>query len=382
MRLFEAPSTLLSIVAILLTSTQQVSAGPFSKLNDIIQRQLEERSEEILLQNATLHERSGCQAGAFACGYYGQVCCISGSEYCSTNERNEAVCKAGSGAATAAATGAGSWQTYTSTWIETNTITRTSIYSTWVAATATVAVVGGATCTPNWANQESPCGPVCCKSGQYCSGDPSLGICANAGNGGFTTTGVGYSAPVRPTTLSNGVVTTMTVAPTTTVPFVAPVATGSHNGTAIAATGGGGLSGGAIAGIVIGVLVGLALLIALCICCCLKAGFDTILALFGLGSKKRRNRRVVEEEYVETHRRHGSGSQGRWYGSAAGSRPSRPPPPPKKSGGIGGLLGATAGLGGLALALGLKRKHDRKEEKSDYSSSYGSSYYDYSSSKS
>lgn len=34
------------------------------------------------------------------------------------------------------------------------------------------------------------------------------------------------------------------------------------------------------------------------------------------------------------------------------------------------------GLGGLAIALGLKRKHDKKDEKSEVSSGYyGSSYY-------
>jgi hypothetical protein len=47
-------------------------------------------------------------------------------------------------------------------------------------------------------------------------------------------------------------------------------------------------------------------------------------------------------------------------------------------------LGAVGlGLGGLAIALGLKRKHDRKHDnKSDISSSYYDSYYSYDSSKS
>jgi hypothetical protein len=374
MRLFEAPSTLLSIVAILLASSQPASASPFSKIADIIQRQVEERSEELQLQNATLQARGGtCAAGTFACGYYGQICCVTGSESCGTNANNEAICKAGASAA--AASGSGSWQTFTSTWVD--TVTRTSVYSTWVPATATVAVVG-ATCSPNWANNESGCGAICCSSGQYCF-DPARAICTTAANG-FTTTGTGFIAPLRPTT-SGGIVTTATVSPTTTIPFQTPVSTGAQNGTVVP-TGGSHLSGGAIAGIVIGVIAGIALLIFICMICCLKAGIEGILALFGIGGKKRK-RRVVEEEYIETHRRHGSaaaGSDRRWYGSG-GSRPSRPPPPPKSGGGFGGLLGGTAALGGLALALGLKRKHDRKEEKSDYSSSYGSSYYDYSSSK-
>jgi ubiquitin-activating enzyme E1 len=380
MRLLEAPSALLSVVAILLTSSQLASATPFSKLNDLIQRQLEERSnEEFLLQNATLDARSiTCAAGSFNCGYYGQICCVSGSQSCGTNANNEAICVAGSSGS--AATGAGTWSTYTSTWVD--SVTKTSVYSTWVPATATTAVAG-ATCTPNWANNESGCGAICCSSGQYCF-DASRAICTTAANG-VTTTGTGYVAPLRPTS-SGGVVTTQTISPTTTIPFQTPVATGSQNATLVnMGTSGSHLSGGAIAGIVIGVLAGIALLIFICFLCCLKAGIDGILALFGLGNKRRKSRRVVEEEYIETHRRHGSGAAGsdrRWYGSG-GSRPSRPPPPPRKSGGgFGGLLGGTAALGGLALALGLKRKHDRREEeKSDISSSYGTYSYDYSSSK-
>jgi ubiquitin-activating enzyme E1 len=366
MRLLEAPSTLLSIVAILLAS-QAASATPFSKLNDIIQRQVEERSnEELQLQNATIDARGiACAAGSVNCGYYGQICCLSGSESCGVNANNEAIC-----VKAAAATAAGSWQTFTSTWVD--TVTRTSVYSTWVPAAAT------ATPTCNWANSERSCGSTCCTSGQYCF-DATNGICTNAANG-VTTTATGFSAPLRPTT-SGGAVTTQTISPTTTIPFQTPVSTGAQNGTLIDTSGSHHLSGGAIAGIVIGVLAGIALLILICFLCCLKAGIDGILALFGLGNKKRK-RRVVEEEYIESHRRYGSGggSERRWYGS--GGRPGRPPPPPKKASGGFGLLGGTAALGGLALALGLKRKHDRKEEeKSDISSSYGSYSYDYSSRK-
>jgi hypothetical protein len=177
--------------------------------------------------------------------------------------------------------------------------------------------------------------------------------------------------------------------PTTTVPFGTPIATG-QNGTLVPAeeSGGGGLSGGAIAGIVIGVIAGIILLILICLCCCAKAGLDAILAIFGIG-KKNKKKTHVEETYISEHHhgRYGSaaGSGRHWYGSAAGGRPGRPPPPPKeKKSGLGGLGAMGLGLGGLAIALGLKRRHDRKhDEKSDVSSDYyGSSYYSYGSSKS
>jgi hypothetical protein len=384
MRLLEAPSSVLSTVAILLAaSTTPVSAGPLSAIADLVRHHFEERlPEDVYLQNATIEARGGssssgtCSAGQTTCGYYGQICCNSATETCGTNAKNEAICVAAAGV-TAAASGTGQWAYYTSTWVETNLVTKTSVYSSWVAAT-TAAAPGG-TCTPVWSNNESPCGPICCSSGQYCA-DATNGLCKPAGNGGFTTTGVGYSAPLRPTT-SGGVIITATISPTTTVPFQTPVGTGAQTATPVA-SGGGGLSGGAIAGIVIGVIVGVALLILFCLLCCLKAGIDGVLALFGIGGKKRRGRRVVEEEYIETHHRRGSRADDRrWYGSAAGSRPTRPPPSERrKTGGIGGLGAMGAGLAGLAVALGLKRRHDRKhDEKSEYSSSYDS-YYDYSAS--
>ncbi|KAF2419016.1 hypothetical protein EJ08DRAFT_43758 [Tothia fuscella] len=392
MRLLEAPSTLLAVVAILLTSTQPAISTPLSKLTDLIHQKLEERGDDTLFQNATIAPRAlVCSAGQQNCGYYGQICCSASSETCGTNAHNEAICVAGAGVAAlapVAPTGTGLWQTYTSTWVETNTVTRTSVWSSWVPATATVAVVGtGAPCSPNWANNESQCGTKCCISGTYCY-DPNTGECRSSGNGGFTTTGVGFAPPLRPTTMSNGVVTTMTMSPTTTVAFQTPVPTGSSTAGITAGASSGGLSGGAIAGIVIGVLAGLILLALICLCCCFKAAADGLLAILGIGKKKKSRRTVVEEEYISEHHRHGSGSGSRrWYGSAAGSRPSRPPPPPAKKagGGFGGLLTGAAGLAGLAAVLGMKRKHDRKHEKSDVSSytGSGSSYtYDYTSSSS
>jgi hypothetical protein len=391
MRLLEAPSTLLSIVAILLANSRPVTAGPFSRLNDLVPQEVEKLSHDddaLSLQNSTLEltRRGSCASGSFACGYYGQVCCVSGSQTCATNAQDQAYCADVSGGTgsvtTTAAGGSGSWQTYTSIWTTTGAITMTSIYSTYIPATVTGVASGN--CVPNYANNESGCGPICCSSGQYCI-DEYSGICKPAGNGGFTTTGVAgttNSPPTRATT-SNGVVITLTMTPTTTLAYGTPIPTG-QNGTLVAShSGGGGLSGGAIAGIVIGVIAGIILLILICLCCCLKAGFDGLLALLGIGKKKDKRRRVVEETFIDEHRRYGSaaGSSRRWYG--AGGRPGRPPPPPKeKKSGIGNLGAIGLGLGGLAVALGLKRRHDRKhDEKSDVSSSYYDSYYYSSSSK-
>ncbi|KAK3078922.1 hypothetical protein LTS18_006279 [Coniosporium uncinatum] len=373
------PSGLLSTLALLLT-TSQLSHRAYA-----FPRLLSNAEHEALqidardLQNSTLLAKRQC---AVACGWNGQLCCAS-NEVCYTDAANQAQCgaaTAGTAAATTEANG-GYWMYYTSTYIETDLITKTQVYSSYVGPVATAQATQTATC--NYALNESPCGSICCASGQYCA---SLGQCASAGNGGYTTVGIApggsYSAPARPTTATT-LTNTMVVIPTTTVPFQTPVPTGSSIAglTSAQADTGGGLSGGAIAGIVIGVILGLALLTLLLLCCCFKAALDALLACFGLGGR-RKNRRT-EETYIEEHHHHSSGYGGgggsgrRWYGD----RPSRPQPPKKKAG-IGGALGVGAGLAGLWAALGLKRKHDRrKAEKSEYGgSSYGSSYYDTSTS--
>ena len=64
----------------------------------------------------------------------------------------------------------------------------------------------------------------------------------------------------------------------------------------------------------------------------------------------------------------------RWFGL----RPAARPRPVKKKSGVGGWATVLGGLGGLAVVLGLKRKHDNK--KTEYSgSSYYSDYYSYDS---
>ncbi|KEF52774.1 uncharacterized protein A1O9_11191 [Exophiala aquamarina CBS 119918] len=297
------------------------------------------------------------------CGYYGQLCCEEG-ESCYTDANDQAQC--GPGQVTQATTAAaGSWEYYTTTYVQTDLKTVTATFSSFIAQS---------TLSCAYSLGESACGNVCCLSGQFCQ---ATGQCVAVGGGSsgyysslYTVTTVvtnTASVPSRPT--SN---TLVTVTPgTTTQPFETPVGT---NGAIIygpTASGSGGLSGGAIAGIVIGVIAGVILLLLLCACLCFKGLIDGILAIFGLGKKRKR---TEEEVYVERHS-HRSGRSGvhnnrrTWFGT----RPARTDVvEEKKSSGIGRAGWVAATLGGLALFLGMKRRN-RKDDKS--SSGYGSSYY-------
>ncbi|OCK76008.1 hypothetical protein K432DRAFT_249931, partial [Lepidopterella palustris CBS 459.81] len=288
------------------------------------------------------------------CGYYGQLCCAAG-ESCYTDSNNQAQC---GGPVTAAATGG--WVYYTSTWVETvGLVTHTSVYSSYVGAT----VAAQPTAAGCYGNQ-SPCGSICCDSGYYCLVSGTCALAGGGSSGGVIST-LAPSAPLRPTS-STLIVVTATGTPTATVPFQTPIATGVNATiTSQQQSGGGGLSAGAIAGIVIGVLAGIFLLSLICLFCCARALFDTILACFGLGRKRRHTH---EETYIEEHHHSSGGGGRRWYGD----RPSRPRPTgPSGGGGFGNMLGIGALLGALAIALGLKRRHDRRH---DEKSSTGSSY--------
>ncbi|KAF2473693.1 uncharacterized protein BDR25DRAFT_124477 [Lindgomyces ingoldianus] len=351
MWVFTAPSVL-SLVAIALLPS--ALAKPYPTHVD----------EPRELNNATQLERRDCGSG-IRCGYYGQLCC-TGGEVCFTDANNLAQCGAAAAAATAAAPGG--WVTYTSTWVETGYVTRTSVWSTYVAATVQAAP------TPTCTGAQSPCGVKCCDSGYYCLTSGQCALYGGGSSGGIIGT-LTPSAPLRRTS-SGLIIITATGTPTATVPFETPIPTGV-NGTLVPANGGGGgLSGGAIAGIVIGVLLGILLLLLLCLFCCARALFDTVMAIFGLGKKRKHTH---EETYIEEHHHSsGAGSGRRWHGQG----PSRPSRPPKKTGGLGGALGIGALLGGLAIALGLKRRHDRHHDDKSTTIS-GSSYYtDYTSSSS
>ncbi|KJY00978.1 hypothetical protein TI39_contig307g00010 [Zymoseptoria brevis] len=304
------------------------------------------------------------------CGYYNQLCCTWGSS-CVTDSAQRAQCTSdgGGGAQVTQAAGGtgGYWQTYTTTWVETDYVTKTAVLSTYIGGAQPTA----ATC--NYALNEVPCGSTCCASGQYCMTDQM--ICAAAAGGGSsgyysTQGGATAGAGIRPTS-SAGITVTKTQGPTATLAFMTPVATGANiTLTEDNTGGGGGLSGGAIAGIVIGVLLGLALLGLLCFCCCVKGLLDGLFACFG----SKRKRRTVEVDEYTRHSRHSGGGNGRtWYGAARpATRVSRRDDHSSKG---KNALGIGAGLAALWAILGLKRKRDnrRRDEKSEYS--YSSDYY-------
>ncbi len=299
-----------------------------------------------------------------SCGYYGQLCCAS-DEVCYTDANDQAQCGPGTAVTT---TAAGEWQYYTTTFVQTDLKTVTLTTSSYCPTT---------TLSCSYSLGETPCGNVCCLSGQFCQ---AAGVCALVGGGSsgyysslYTVTTIitnTASAPIRPTSNTITVINTATA----TLPYVTPV---SSDGSVIVGqqtSGGGGLSGGAIAGIVIGVIIGLILLLLFCACCLFKGLIDGLLAIFGLGPKRRRT--TEEEVYIERHSHHGGRGRRTWFGA----RPARSEvvdEKRRKKSGLGTAGWLAAGVGGLALWLGLKRKN-RRDDKSNSGS--GSSYYDYSAS--
>jgi hypothetical protein len=103
------------------------------------------------------------------CGYYRPQCCAI-NEYCYTDLKNVAQCTA---------TKTGHWQTYTTTYVETDIQTITT------TATKTLATTDIETITStfsSWSCQyslgETPCGDICCLAGQICQ---SAGQCQPVG---------------------------------------------------------------------------------------------------------------------------------------------------------------------------------------------------------
>jgi hypothetical protein len=393
MRITRVQPTLFSLLTILLTSTHPTTAKPYPRDGDPGD-----------LASVALIKRC-----ANPCGYYQQLCCGQG-QACLTDSSNQPTCGGATAAgpvattsygqataeATAQARTGGQWMYITTTITETDFLTEVSTSSTYVVGPT----AQGAVPTTTYASAPAPtqglscdtsqgqtaCGSICCAQGQFCAiaNQCEIGGYASGGynSGGYNSGGYSsastFSAPLRPTSGSVGTGTTITGNPASTVPFQTPVGTAGGINYGATTTSNNGLSGGAIAGIVIGVIAGIILLILLCAACCFRAGFDGLRDLFGIGRKRRvRSETRIEERYS----RHGSGGgrHGGWFGS----RPTRVDQPPRKSSGLGGLGAVTAGLAGLAIALGLKRRRDRNEKSNSGSSySHSDSYYDTSESES
>lgn len=385
MQLQAIPSPLFSLILAIFSTPSQISAVSIPILDE-------------LMPDLSFNQLSP-RACANPCGFYGQVCCSAG-QYCFTDSNNQAQCGNSpqqTSASAAPAQSGGSWQMFTTTYVQTDLTTVTSTYSSLISSAPTTnqgSQSSGVAC--RYSLGETECGSTCCSAGQFC--DASRQCVANGGGGSsgafstlytVTTSAANTgSAPLRPT--SGTVITvTSTGSATTTVPFQTPV--GTDGGSLVGAepsSSGGGLSGGAIAGIVIGVLLGIALLIALCVCCLLKGCLDGLLGLLGLRNNRRRREETYIEERRTSHHHHGAaGAAGAAYAGSDrrrggrtwfGTRPSRVTEKrtEKKTGGLGGLAGVGAGLGTLALILGLKRRRDQKRrDEGSVTTGYGSSYY-------
>ncbi|KAL8874407.1 MAG: hypothetical protein Q9174_000252 [Haloplaca sp. 1 TL-2023] len=365
-----SPPTLLSLLTIVLTSTHTTQAKPYLR--------------KLHLDTPNVLEERTC---ANPCGAEGQYCCTASETCVTTGWPPIASCVAGSGGehpqqlANAGAADNGQYQVYTTTWTETDLVLHTSTYSLELGTPTTqqANVATGLSCSAHLG--ESPCGSICCASGQQCQ---YQGQCVAAGGVVGDVSSFYYSSVtaaasgtefVRPT--SNTIETvTATGSATATVPFSTPSATqGGATAGMSATTDNNGLSGGQIAGIVIGVLLGIGLLLLICVFCCFKGLADSLLAFFGLGKGKRRR----EETYIEerhSHHHHGGGGGGAagWFGT---SRPSRIEREKKKTG-LGGFGAVAAGLTTLAVVLGLKRRRERRE-KDSYGTRSSYSYSDYTS---
>lgn len=342
---------------------------------------------------------------AIYCGAENEHCC-SEDQRCTT-VGNVAGC-AGAGLPTLAPRNPddGSWSVYTSTWTETETFTST--FSSYWGETTGVGA-GGGTCTPVEGSGEIACGSICCASWQYCASSDQCVSNAGATAPSTTAATTAWSTYSTTMTTAGSTITTQFSAPyrvtgtastgTNTGTVESATTTSSGNGTAVSTTSGSTLSGGAIAGIVIGTLAGVGLLLLLCFCCVMRGLWHGLLALLGLGPKKRERSRERETVIIEEERyaRHGS-QHGRrdTHGSWFAARPARSTAaesrrtsekPPRRDSNQASWWGAGA-LGTLLLLLGLRRdkkrrsqstaaakRNSRRSARSEVSSSYFSDSY-------
>lgn len=381
------PTVLVAALTSLTTFIQPALANPFPK-----------DSLHDFLHLGFLRD-SSC---ATYCGAENEHCC-SENQVCTTSD-NVAGCAT---PVTLVVRTDGEYSLYTTTWTETETFTST--YSSYWAATT---VAAGGTCTPPSGSGEIACGSICCASWQYCAyegqclSNPGATATGTAAAGGSGATSTSWSTYETTMTTSGKTITTQFSAPyrvtgtgattTATGTLESATSTGNVNGT-LATTGGSNLSGGAIAGIVIGVIAGVVLLLALCACCIMRGLWHGLLALLGIGGKKKKSRSreretiIVEEERYSRHGRTASASQrDRHSGWFAGDRPprstaaeSRRTSEKKQDSNATNMAGAGALATMLAL-LGLRRDKKRRESaaaakrtsraRSEVSSSYFSDY--------
>ena len=359
MRFHLTPTPLLHLITTILLTPQPIAAKPHALA-----------SAQAGFAYNELFARWQCSGQL--CGYNDQLCCSAGSA-CYTDSSDQAQCSATAGGSYGTSAAGGHWAYYTTTYTQTDLQTVTSVISSYVpgyaSATITAAATASARC--NYALNETPCGGICCAGNQYCEYSGQCAAALNSDSSAYSSSYTAPGAPIRGTSSALTVVT-QTASPTTTVPFMTPVATGANVTTSSAHVSSGGLSGGAIAGIVIGVLVGLLILGLICFYCCLKGLLDGCLALFGLGGRKRRRTTEVDEYERRTH--HSSGGGGRtWYGA---SRPSRVQRTEKRKSNFGrDVLGLGGGLAALWAILGLKRRNSRRNQEKYSEGSYSSEYY-------
>ena len=332
----------------------------------------EERQKELLDTRFHYLSERWC---ANPCGQ-GGLCCGT-SQTCITSAQGSPQCSDGGGGQQQNVQN-GQWQFFTSTFVSTDTelVTMVTTYSSYIAAQTTAAAppaISAITCT--LAMGETPCGTICCATGQQCA---YLGQCIASNNQDesssvyvvqSTATAIVNTAPIRPTSVVATTVTS-TGSVTTTLHYLTPSAAATSAPAMNATTSNNGLSGGAIAGIVIGVLVGLFIFFLICAILCCRGIIDAILDFFGLRNRRRKET-IIEERYSHHSGGGGGGGGGRtWYGAARPSRIERE----KKSSGIGGWAAVAGGLGTLAILLGLKRRKDRRRDDRTQSSSYSYSY--------
>jgi hypothetical protein len=219
LRIFSAPAAILGLLAIAHLPATLAKPYPVHV----------EEFREVHNASQVIDKR---QCAGTLCGWAQQLCCPSGTQ-CYTDANNQAQCGAGSGS--------GTWQYYTTTYVETvGLLTKTSVYSSYV---------GGAAPTATCKSSQNPCGSKCCDSGFYCADNANGGTCAAFGGGSsggiLPTVAPGTlqpSAPLRPTS-SGLVIVTYTGRPTATVPFQTPIPTGAQGSPMpVAGGGGGGLS--------------------------------------------------------------------------------------------------------------------------------------------